>query len=211
MIHAMLLAGLLLGPQDDAVRGKIESMRVDVNFEEATLEEVVEYFREVTGLQWIIDPAVECSDDEPVSVTLRGVRLISALRVILRRVELASVVREGSIVILNREDVRTSVVTEIYDVRDLFVQIRGFAGPQLELRSQEVGAVVIDMFNEPEPPKLDPEMVVELIEETTGGESWSELDGANIEIAPNGLLMVSQTKDVHRQIRELVQRLRWFK
>jgi hypothetical protein len=198
----------------EAIESKLNTMAIDVNFQEASLKDVVGYLREYTGLNWLIDPAVDADGATGIALRLRGVKVITALRLVLRDLEMAAVIRDGMIVIVPREALHDLVVTRVYDVRDLLVKINNFAGPRLELLPGQGGShvgVQVTWVEEPNARPIDETVIDDLIRSNTGGASWDENPNAQIVMSPNGLLMVTQSKKVHAEIERLLGMLRWFK
>lgn len=196
----------------EAIESKLNTMAIDVNFEEASLAQVVEYFREYTGLNWLIDPEAG-EGNGTVTLRLKGVKVITALRIILKNMNLAAVVKDGMVVIVSKEALHNYVVTRVYDVRDLWIKINNFAGPRLELlpgQGAGGGPGVSFTLEEPVEPKIDQGVLEDIIRSTTGGDSWEENSNAQITMAPNGLMIIAQTKKVHAEIERLIGMLRWF-
>jgi hypothetical protein len=199
--------------QRDAIMQKLDTMRIDVNFEGETFNEVIQYFQEYTGLNWLIDPEVDMGDEE-VTLKLKGVTIRTALKLILKELELAAMYKEGMIVIVTKDQVNYAVYWELYDVRDLFIKVSNFPGPRLELlpgAGAGGGPGVSFTLEEPVESKIDEGMLEDIIRSTTGGETWDENEHAQIQLTPNGMLLIAQTREVHRQIKRLINMLRWFR
>jgi hypothetical protein len=103
----------------------------------------------------------------------------------------------------------------MYDVKDLLMKIRDFPGPSMELASTDGDAggptTGIVEPDETAHPFDDPEALVNIIKNATGGDSvWGKDNGATIGIS-NGLLVVVQSGPLHREIQELIIALRQFK
>jgi hypothetical protein len=198
--------------QREAIESKLNTMAIDVNFEDASLAQVMQYFREYTGLNWLVDPEVG-EGNGTVTLRLKGIKVMTALRIILKNLELAAVIKDGMVVIVTKEALQNYVVTRVYDVRDLFLKINNFAGPRLELlpgQGAGGGPGVSFTLEEPAEPKIDQGVLEDIIRSTTGGESWDENANAQITMAPNGLMIIAQTKKVHAEIERLIGMLRWF-
>src|SRR5205823_11644901 len=61
------------------------------------------------------------SPDTPVTKTLRGVTLRSALRLILKDLELTYVIRDEVLQITTPEDAESQLITKVYPVGDLVI------------------------------------------------------------------------------------------
>jgi hypothetical protein len=80
--------------------------------------------------------------------------------------------------------------------------VKDFPGPEITLVPLQ--GVIIEP-SEP-PPPMTGEFVLEAVQRHCGKDSWSN-EKISIELH-NGILIVSQTEDVHRQIRNLLNKLR---
>jgi hypothetical protein len=107
-----------LKPEDQEIVERLHSIWVSVAFRDAPLFGAIDYLREITGLNFIID--VRFADPgEPVTLEANEITVREALRRMLRPTDLAHVVEGGVIVIARRERLRTQITTELYDVQDL--------------------------------------------------------------------------------------------
>jgi hypothetical protein len=121
--------------------------------------------------------------DEPVSINIHGVSLRSALRLMLRRVNLTYMIQNEVLIITTPDEAETHLVTCVYDVRDLI----GRAG--------DFGSL---------------DQLVSVIHNTVATNTWAENGGgeAAIRTMPRGLLIISQTEGVQDEIRNLLRALR---
>jgi hypothetical protein len=125
--------------------------------------------------------------DTPITRSLQGVTLRSALDLILRERSLTFVVQDEMLLITTPEDAETKLATVIYPVGDL-VQYRDPSGGTMS----------------------DFDSLIELINSTIAPEAWSSVGGpGSVEAFPTNLsLVISQTQEVHRQVAGLLQTLR---
>jgi hypothetical protein len=190
--------------REDAIR-KIHTMKVSLDFQDVRLSEAVDYLREVTGLNLVISPKVTDADAK-VRLKLKDLTVKSALKLLLSPRGLAATWRDGAIVVLPQEDVQEEVTLRMYDVRAQLVKIQDFPGPKVELVSStrpDAGIMVVHL----EEPRtlLGEDVLVELVKENTGGRSW-ENPKSSIALV-NGMLVVSQTAAIHREIQALLSKL----
>lgn len=204
-------------PQDaqpkESALAKLTSMQISVDFDAATLPEVADYFREATGLNFHIDAKVPRPAEIRITARLKQVRVVSALRLILAQHDLAAVLRDGIVVVTSRAEVERRVVTVVYDIRDLDFAIRDFPGPRIELEPSPAGGaagpeIKFIMLEGPAVPRSREEGLLELIRASTGGTSWDDNPHAKIQVAPNGLLIVTQSVTVHQEVERLLKLLR---
>ncbi|MCH8043337.1 MAG: hypothetical protein IID44_06420 [Planctomycetes bacterium] len=120
--------------------------------------------------------------------SLKDVSLRSALRLVLRDLDLTFVIRDEVLLITTPDEANSMLVTKFYPVMDL---ITGGDDP--------LGGGELD---------FDP--LIELIEATVAPEFWGESGGPEPIgfLEPRGTLIVSQTEEVHEQITRLLQKLR---
>lgn len=191
--------------REDAVR-KLDSMKVTVDFENVKLPEAVDYLRDVTGLNLVLLPrAMEKDGESSIKLKVKDLSVRSVLKLLLGSRGLAASYRDGAIVILPREDLQSSTVMKIFDVRALQVKIQDFAGPVVELttKTREVGAV----FTIDEPKTvIEDDFLLTMVKTNTGLGSWDSNPHAVIDLH-NGMLVVTQTPSVLREIESLLNRL----
>jgi hypothetical protein len=99
----------------------------------------------------------------------------------------------------------------VYEARDLMLGIKDFAGPRMELRPPGDHGLIGCVFLLPDEPEvlLGSEILLDLLKANTGGASWDDGSASISEV--NGLLIVSQSKAVHEEIRTLLDLLRQYK
>jgi len=193
--------------REDAVR-KLDTMKVTVDFQDVRLPEAMDYLREVTGLNMILMPkAMEKEGDSKLRLKVKDLSVKSVLKLMLASRGLTVSWRDGALVVLPKEDLQDSTTMRMFDVRSLMVKLQDFAGPKVELvgpnnktNLSNVGIVVID---EPTPPPVDQDMMITLIKENTGSGSWDSNPKAAITMN-NGVLVISQTPSVLREIEALI-------
>lgn len=200
-----------------AVLNKLETMKIDLNEVDRPLDEMVAYLRDFSNINFLIDPEVYTKvskDQMKVTIKVKNVRLKSALKLILGQYDLSAVYQDGIVKITTRERVNQNVITLFYDVRDLLLKINNFPGPKLELTGGEGSGGTTGItfaVEEPQESKVDEGFLEELIKTNTGGKSWEENPHAAIRITPTGILIVTQTKAVHKEVENLINMLRHYK
>jgi len=199
-------------PRKAEVVGRLNNSRITLDFKEARLDDVVAFLREFTGINFHIDGDVrtKLSEDQlRITFQARDLQLKSALRLMLSTRELTAVYRDGVIVLQHRDKTSSIVALEMYDVRDLLLKIQDFPGPKLELEHGKSGIVpIFDIEDEKSP--IDEDFLVELVKTGTGDRSWEENPKAGVTLT-NGVLVVTQSRKVHEEIRKLLNLLRQYK
>lgn len=197
------------------------------------------------------------SMDTPVTSTLRGISLRSALRITLGELKLASVIWDEVLQITTPEDAESRMVTRVYDCRELLAlpsppgssRPRGIAGgggffavqdqpatkappaaggaapsaggtPLPASGNAEAGGATPGSGAEggvkaakggEEAPKerelSDAENLIHLITTTVEPDTWDEVGGPGTIAEYKGLLVVSQTWEVHEKVERLLNML----
>jgi len=94
---------------------------------EMSLKDVVTYLSDTHGIPIVLSSKkldeAGVSVDTPVTKSLRGITLRSALRLLLKDLELTYVVRDEVLQITTPEDAESQLITKVYPVGDLVVPI----------------------------------------------------------------------------------------
>jgi type II secretory pathway component GspD/PulD (secretin) len=204
-------------PRKQEVVSKLNTMRVTVNFENTTLEEAIGFLRDFSGLNIVVDAEVyktQSEDQLKVTLKVKDLLLKSILKLMLNSRELTAMYKEGVLLVVPKGKIDKSVTLQLYDVRDLLVKIQDFPGPKVELVSPSKGGggpLTGATFSLEEPRStITEEFVTEMVKQNTGDKSWDENPNASITLT-NGVLVVSQSKRVHEEIKHFVNLLRQFK
>jgi len=198
------------------IKDRLASMKITLDFQNAKLEDVISYFQEYSGLNFHLDAEVakEGQEQARVNIKLKDVSLKTALKLVLNPRDLGCVYRDGVLLITTKARLGGMTVTRVYDVRDLLFRIRDFAGPRVELTTPGgAGAALAGAsFTVEEEPKseITEDFITELIRTNTGDKSWEDASATSVSLV-NGLLVISQSKPVHEEIRHLLDLLRQFK
>jgi type II secretory pathway component GspD/PulD (secretin) len=195
---------------------KLDSMRVSMDFTDRPLEEVLGFLRDFSGLNIVTDAEVAAMGEDQLKVTLRVKDLLlkSVLKLMLSSKNLTATYKEGVILVVPKGKVDKAVVLQIYDVRDLLVAIQDFPGPRVELVSPSAGGggpLTGAAFTLEEPKStITEDFLTEMVKSNTGDRTWDENPNASITLA-NGMLIVSQSRRVHEEVKRLINLLRQFK
>jgi hypothetical protein len=110
---------------ESALRGPLTSNGLD--FTETPLEEVVTTLQEDYGIPIQIDtPALEAiglDPTEPVTESLHNVTLRSALRLMLKKLQLTYIIQDEVLMITTPEEAEQQLVVKVYPVADLVLPI----------------------------------------------------------------------------------------
>jgi hypothetical protein len=106
----------------DRIEGEL-SKTTSVDFVESPLKDVVTFLGEHHHIPIVLSAKkleeASISPDTPVTKTLRGIQLRSALNLILKDLELTYVIRDEVLQITTPEDAESQLVIRVYDCRDL--------------------------------------------------------------------------------------------
>ena len=193
--HELRTAVPIHSTRTEEIRIRIDSILAKdaaLEFMDASLEELAEYLREEHQLPVLIDNRalddVGLGSDTPVTVDLRGISLGAALRLTLKNLDLTWVVNNEVLKITTPEEAERELLTCVYPVHDLvgsqpvFGAHRAYWDPIVTTRSLR--------------------QLVAQLTSCAAPRSWDQVGGAGaIEpVVPWGVLVISQTADVHRQV-----------
>lgn len=207
---AATLALLAAAPAQDKTKSeidaKVKSLRLSLDFKETPIDQVVDYIREIADINMFVDAKVR---EKNLQITLKvgDISLGSVLNLMLAPHGCGTLYREGVLQIMTKEDIQDKTVRmQIYDCRDILYPIQHFPGVDLQISADGLGVSVQDTSLEPagEMP------IEELVKAHTGGRSWEE-NPKCVCTLQNGLLVVKNTPEVHKQIVRLMDMLRAHK
>ena len=196
---------------------------VTFDFSDATLADVVDFLRDFTGVNIVLDtPALEeegIGSSTAVNMKLAGVSLRSALRLILDPIGLTYLVKDDVIVITSQTQVAGELRTRVYPVADLVVAgpgpRDGGAGAGFGGGGGRGGA---DDDDDDDDSGGDDDSagdagaagLRDLLESVIAPNAWDAVGGpGSVQYSRNGnALIVSQTAAVHEQVTDLLTRLR---
>ena len=116
------LADLRAGVPEERIRGALEQ-RVELEFNQTSLAEVARLLGDFAKIPVVLDKKaledVGVRPDTPVTFSIKGVKLRSALNHVLHDVELTWIIKHETILITNAEQADLNLERRVYDVRDL--------------------------------------------------------------------------------------------
>jgi hypothetical protein len=156
-----------------------------LEFVDTPLEEVINVLQDEYDVPIQIDtPALDeqgISGDEPVSINVRGISLGSALRLMLKSIQLTYMIEDEVLLITTPTEAESRMKVCVYDVRDLID-----ANPSASLKQ-----------------------LTEVVTSCVSSESWEGNRGRGaVRSYPPNLLVISQPQPVHEQIQDLLKRMR---
>ena len=185
-----------LTPEEAAAKEAVEralQRKVSLQYDAAPLDGIARQVADLAGVPVQIDrKALEdlgIGTDAPVSFRVSNVSLRSALNLMLRNLDLTYEIRDEVLLITTPEVTDNSLTTTIYPVADLVV-CRDSKGELWD----------------------DYDTLIDTITSTVASPTWDQAGGpGDVKGFPIGkakVLVVSQTADVHREIAELLAKIR---
>ncbi len=125
------------GPAERKIEDQLKSPTT-LEFIETPFTDVVEYLKDLHGIEIQLDKKalddVGVAADTPITRNLKGISLRSALRLLLRELQLTYIIQDEVLLITTQEQADTRPNTKVYPVADLVLPIRtpsfsgGFGG-----------------------------------------------------------------------------------
>jgi hypothetical protein len=178
--------------REEAIRRALHKS-VTLEFVEAPLPDVLQFLKDKMGIQIVIDQRalddVGIGADTLVTIQIAGVKLRSALDLMLRQLDLTWVVYREVLLITSPEEEECMLRTRVYDISDLPAY-----------RNQQGQGVP------------DYDSLIKLIRCCIGPVTWNQLGGPgsidSYEAPGIQVLVVSQTARIHEEVEGLLVNLR---
>jgi type II secretory pathway component GspD/PulD (secretin) len=179
--------------ESDSIQRQLRTMLekpASVDFVETPLTDVLQLLQAQSGVRMLIDTkALEeagVSTDVRLSIKASEMSCAATLQHLFRPLELTWVYRDDALVVTTKASSELELEIRVYPVRDLVLEERASA------------------FVE------DFDSLIELITGSVAITSWSDVGGmATIkQYSPSGALVISQTREVHEKIDNLLTTLR---
>jgi hypothetical protein len=155
-----------------------------LEFADSPLEEVASYLQDRFGLPIQIDTvALEqngINAQEPVTTRLSNISVRSALRLILKPLQLTYIIENEVLMITTAQEADSRIRTCVYDVRDLIDD-----NPQIALKE-----------------------LTDVITSGIKADSWDNNGSGRVRSYPPNLLVIAQTQEVHERVRNLLGTMR---
>ncbi|QNN24212.1 hypothetical protein HED60_18695 [Planctomycetales bacterium ZRK34] len=223
------------GADSEVNRRIMEKLKqpIPVTFDGNRLENVIEYLRNVTGVDFFVNwRALEGAGIEPgttVTLQLASVPGDKALQLILDQVggdlvPLGYTVDDGVVTISTQENLGKNTVFQTYDIRDLVVQAPSFdTAPDFDLTAISRGrgsgggggSQQTNLFQDSNDETAGVsrgeliQQIMQLIRDTVDPDSWRTNGGLVSSMSElNGSLIVNTTSENHRKIISLLAQLR---
>jgi hypothetical protein len=150
-LFTIVLAVLLLAaPRLSAQARALNLVLPDVNFQGVALSDAFEYVRDVTNINLHVDwkslEAAGVDKGAPVNIRLRNVPIRKLLGLLLNEAGgqggalLTFYADENIVEVTTREVADKLMITRVYPIEDLIVEIPDFAGPSLNITENNQGS-----------------------------------------------------------------------
>ncbi len=199
-----------------AIKNKLDNLKIELDFQEAGLEDVVEFIRQFSGISIVIDQAVRGDTtvmEKKISFKVKDLVLANVLKLLLSQYGLAFTFKEKVLFITKPDQIGGESVLGLHDVRDLLVKVSDNPGPVIELRppSAAAGGLTGATFTleEPKTPGIGEEQIVNLVQENVMPGTW-EAGSHSISLTPNQQLLVNHSGEAHREVRQFLTKLRQY-
>lgn len=189
----------------DSVKGEYESklnnIKVTLDFTNAPLDSVIDYLREISGMNIFVDSKVR-EKNVVISIKVTEITLRSIFGLMLKPHDCDIMFKDGVLQVMTKSDVADKTMKmEIYDCRDILYPVSQFPGVDMDLGNAGILVQQPDVDAGGEVP------IEEMVRAHTGGRSWEENSKAVVKMQ-NGLLVIKNTPEVHKQVRRLLDLLR---
>jgi len=190
------------------IRNRMDQV-ISFEFEDAAFEDVIGFFRQVTGLNIIVAPEVFANGAGTITFKARDMRFREAMKWVLEMAKLHMAIQNQAIFV-SAEPIAGSVQLRMYDIADLVSPVRDLPGRELAYNSGGSGAGAgFNIFQGAEvegDTSTDPAELVEFIRTNVAPDQWDR-DGVAIENRDR-TLFVNQTPEVHDLIVTLLNEQR---
>ncbi|HEY4759589.1 MAG TPA: permease prefix domain 1-containing protein [Thermoguttaceae bacterium] len=180
-------------------QAKLEKL-IDADFVETPLVHVLDYLADVTKVQYHLDNKhlsdVGITSDVPITFHLKYVPAEMVLRLILRELNLTYWLDNGVVIVSTPDEADSRLEIRVYRVDDL-----------LDCPSMAKNDDLTDSSAKKQK-RVSYDHLIDVITSTIHPTTWDNVGGQG-SIAPyRGTLVISQTADVHREIKKVLDDLK---
>lgn len=202
------------------VERQLDTTTTSIDFFEVPLREAIEFLSDAVKLDVLPARSAQALLDQPITLQLKHkpVSIRTALELVFEQLDppTSYTIRDG-IIFITEQSLANEM--QVYNCRDLLESAAkrspvatnppaadpaAAAGPQAPTVPQGLGGAMVG-WNEPSTPA---EGLIRVIISTINADSWSVAGGPGSIEEFNGLLVVRQSQQVHREVRKLLEMLR---
>lgn len=229
--------------EDFELNSKLEDVQPEVSFEDEPLEKAIDYLQKINDVNIAVDwedlEANGISRDKPVSLKLKNVTLRTVLKQTMAYVggdvKIGYQIGDGLVSVASKEKLDRNKDIQVYDIRDLIIDIPKFADAPLvdggvpsnafqnadrlfggDLTDVSLSGSRSESENTPQgrakhedPSRGHVARLLDIVRTNVAPDSWRETGGGDGSLRElNGNLIVYNTSDAHRQVKDLLNQLR---
>ncbi len=196
-----------------AIQNKLDTLKIDLDFTDANLYDILDFIREFAKINIDIAPEVKSEGiaDKTITFQMKGLPLKNVLKLLLRQYSLDYNFDNQVLVVTKPELAEGKPVLEVHDVRDLLRTIPDFPGPDIQIALGTEEGVSAAFAESEQKSAITAEALQDLIKGNIAPTSWEERgDQVSIALTGNGQLLVVHTPAVQGEIRKFLSNLRSF-
>ncbi|MHC5079833.1 MAG: tetratricopeptide repeat protein, partial [Planctomycetota bacterium] len=195
------------------IQSVLKNETISLDFKDAALKDVVDFIRNTKNINVVVDPQVLTdfeSEGKTVNLQVDELNLGDAMDILMRFNSLKYTFRNKVLFVTNAEGAYGAAIMRLHDVRDLTRKLEHFKGPDLELKGGADGDAAPPIFDEgdEEQEVVQTSDLIDMIREAVATDTWDQGDFRITQI--HGMLLVSHTPQVHREIGKLLDDLRRY-
>lgn len=186
------------------IEALLKNQSVNLDFTGQPLNEVLDFVNSsLPELQFQFDnAALKDAGIDPtatlVTITLKDARLKTGLDLILSQFNMDYYIHDGLMIITTKEKVDARLETRIYDCRDLLsVDSDRYRRSRNQSSTGSADAKAHSPVSD----------LIDVITSSTARQTWGANDGPGSICEYDGLLVINQTREVHSQIADLLEKL----
>lgn len=195
-----------LSKEDLAVRSALDTVDINVSYEESALDDVIKRLRSDGKINVI--RAKDVDGAKTITLEVGRAKLRQALNLIAAEAEIAWRVQDGAVIFCAAgADEGRNVARRVFNVADLLVNLRTFKGDEPRLRTD---ATDTDRFGTdtdvPDATPLTIEELQDVIEQSIDPDSWSK-EGHGISTRQQDLIVLNNPDNIEK-VAQLLNDLR---
>lgn len=195
-----------LSKEDLAVRSALDTVDMNLSFEEQPLDDVIKRLRQEGKINVL--RAKDVPGDGTVTLDVGRVKLRQALNLITDSLDLSWRVQDGAVIIgAKGSDEGRNVARRVFNVADLLLNLRTFKGDEPRLRTDQTDT---DRFGTdtdvPDATPLTIDELQDVIEQSIDSDSWSK-EGHGISTRQQDLIVLNNPDNIEK-VAQLLNDLR---
>ncbi|MGA2798588.1 MAG: permease prefix domain 1-containing protein [Thermoguttaceae bacterium] len=196
---------------------------IDAEFVETPLGQVLDYFSTETKAQFRMDTKIlneaGITSDNPITFHLKNMPAETILRLMFRDLNLAYWLEDGVVIVTTQDEANQCLETRFYRVNDLLDLSNEPTSMDKPITTATDSASEKNSIFASKPPAknlrdvkedytVNVDNLIEVITTTIKPSTWDTVGGPASISEYRGVLIVSHTQDVHREIPKLLDKLR---